>query len=71
MLRTETPSQPPPRQRLPQSRWHLTEGETALTRWEKDHPTDLEELDTWTSLLVGGLAVTIIIALVGLASCTS
>ena len=41
----------------------------ALTRWDKDHPTDLEELTSWASILIlfGGLAMAVIIGAVVLA----
>jgi hypothetical protein len=40
-----------------------------LTRWDKDHPTDLEELTSWASILIlfGGLAMAVIIGAVVLA----
>ena len=42
-----------------------------MPRWDKDHPTDLEELTNWASILVlfGGLAVAVIIGLAVLAFC--
>jgi hypothetical protein len=40
-----------------------------LTRWDKDDPTDVEELTSWASILIlfGGVAVAVIIGLVVLA----
>jgi hypothetical protein len=41
----------------------------ALSRWDKDDPTDLEELTSWTAciLVIGGIAVALLIGLVALA----
>jgi hypothetical protein len=40
-----------------------------LSGWDKDDPTDLEELTSWTAciLVIGGIAVALLIGLVALA----